>query len=157
MDRRTATIGPVDAITDFMNKRPVAPSWLQRRPFGFPPEFRMPAGVRSLKGSNPQVPGGALWGFWVSTSRGDELYGGPGCDTHTRTTTTSGSLKDEHGLDGQGWDKQNGIVSVIDLPSMTLDARTMAHVARDGWWTDAAATGPISARSEANAASTSLP
>jgi predicted aspartyl protease len=51
--------------------------------------------------------------------------------------TDTGSLHDESGFDGAIWDKQNGIVTLADLPSLVADAETQAFVNRDGWWTGA--------------------
>ena len=68
-------------------------------------------------------------------------------DRHTgfsRTVTVNGGLRDESGFDGSQWDKQNGILTIADLPSLVLDARSQAFVLRDGWWTTGASYGPTS-------------
>jgi hypothetical protein len=53
---------------------------------------------------------------------------------HSRLVVSTGSLHDESGFDGAIWDKQNGIVTLADLPSLLDDAETQAFVNRDGWW-----------------------
>jgi predicted aspartyl protease len=53
---------------------------------------------------------------------------------HSRLVVDTGSLHDESGFDGAIWDKQNGIVTLADLPSLLDDAETQAFVNRDGWW-----------------------
>ena len=67
---------------------------------------------------------------------------------YSRTTNINGSLRDAFGFDGEIWDTQNGIQTIADLPSLVLDARSQAFVARDGWWSDGAAFGPVAQRSE---------
>jgi predicted aspartyl protease len=56
---------------------------------------------------------------------------------HSLTVTDTGSLHDESGFDGAIWDKQNGIVTLANLPSLLADAETQAFANRDGWWSGA--------------------
>lgn len=59
---------------------------------------------------------------------------------HNRIVTRAGEFTDDMGFDGEIWDKQNGIVSVADLPSLVADAVTQAYIDRDGWWDTAVPT-----------------
>jgi hypothetical protein len=67
---------------------------------------------------------------------------------HSRTNSVNGSLRDESGFGGALWDKQNGILTIADLPSLVLDARSPAFVARDGWWSGRVRFGPLIRRKE---------
>jgi hypothetical protein len=70
---------------------------------------------------------------------------------HSLMVTDTGSLHDESGFDGAIWDKQNGIVTLADLPSLLADAETQAFVNRDGWWggSDLAEMKLLAAKTEA--------
>jgi hypothetical protein len=70
---------------------------------------------------------------------------------HSLMVTDTGSLHDESGFDGAIWDKQNGIVTLADLPSLLADAETQAFVNRDGWWSgsDLAEMKRLAAQTEA--------
>jgi hypothetical protein len=67
---------------------------------------------------------------------------------HSRTIAISGSLRDESGYDGSLWDKQNGILTIADLPSLVLDARSQAYVACDGWWKTTSNFGAVTQHDE---------
>ena len=53
---------------------------------------------------------------------------------HSLLVVQTGSLHDESGFDGAIWNKQNGMVTRVDLPSLLADAETRAFLKRDGWW-----------------------
>lgn len=99
---------------------------------------------RSLFQAEKTAVGGEVWQRVTAiVLTGKIIAGGVPCnftDTidhrngHSRLVVDTGCLHDESGFDGAIWDKQNGIVTVADLPSLLADAETQAFANRDGWW-----------------------
>jgi hypothetical protein len=99
---------------------------------------------RTLFQAEKTAVGGEVWRHATSICFSGKIIAGgtPGSFTetidrrngHSRLVVDTGSLHDESGFDGAIWDKQNGIVTLADLPSLLADAETQAFVNRDGWW-----------------------
>ena len=72
---------------------------------------------------------------------------------HSLLVVDTGSLHEESGFDGAIWNKQNGMVTLADLPSLLADAQTQAFVNRDGWWSEADVSGLTMLPAQTNAGS----
>jgi hypothetical protein len=81
--------------------------------------------VAAIRFSGKMIAGGAPGSF---TELMDHRNG------HSLLVVDTGSLHDESGFDGAIWNKQNGMVTIADLPALLSDAETQAFVNRDGWW-----------------------
>ena len=81
------------------------------------------AHVSILRTRGEQVAGDAPGGYYQVVDRGTG---------HTRTATVTGAFRDDFGFDGDAWDAQNGIITIIDLPSLRRDAVTQSYIAKDG-------------------------
>ena len=81
--------------------------------------------VAAIRFSGKMIAGGAPGTF---TELIDHRNG------HSLLVVDTGSLHNESGFDGAIWNKQNGMVTIADLPALLADAETQAFVNRDGWW-----------------------
>lgn len=51
----------------------------------------------------------------------------------SRTDLVTGAFRYESGFDGEAWNRQNGILTVANLPMMVADVRADAFLLRRGW------------------------
>lgn len=118
--------------------------------YSFPPTAASRL-ANELFAANRRATGGAAWDKVAAIhSTGQVISGGePGsfdlvADLRTgfsRMLVSNGGLLDDSGFDGEIWDRQNGIVTVADLPSLLQDARSEAFASRNGWWATSAGAG----------------